>query len=677
MKILNKIMTVVLVMSMAVSLMSEYVPSKVLAKEKEKDYVIVTKSQKAAKNLESKYENLIQDQVQKTDLLEEEHILVSKLTETEAEIIEKDQQVLAVEEDINVSASDLDDGSLQNTDEGTSWNLKSIHVDEKQEVNPTEKVKVALLDSGIDYQEGLEVKERVNLIAEDEEISPMFEDASNHGTSIASLLVSQNNKVDGINQNIELYSARILDEKKQAPISRVVEGIYWAIEKDVNIISISFGTNQYSQALQQAVDDANKKGILVIAAAGNQGEDGTDNVEYPAAFDNVIAVGSVNSKAEISDFSSTGKEVDVVAPGEAVRATGAFGETMVTSGTSMAVPHVVGTASLLWQKDTSKSKEFIKDLLEESARPLGDKETYGKGIIDYEYAEKVYPTAEEQYQKGDDIQVKENTKSVKKYDNTADEAKVEGTWSSANHQKYLTDKGVNLPAMKKGAAYPDTKASDGVEIYGMTENPDFHGLYERRHSNNEAVNYLASYRFMIKIGNEYGKGKTYTEVTKDKIPGLTATSYSRIRSAMSKIQKKSFFKNYSNANKKAFIFGMAMHTSTDTFAHSTFRKYNGQWYSITHAKNPEKGQMKENEADNPSYVPARFKMAYRAERNTLYRYQGKRSEVAVCHDFHAAHDPEEYYPSNPTFKVKRLSQYGAEVNISDKNVIAHFATINY
>ena len=76
-------------------------------------------------------------------------------------------------------------------------------------------------------------------------------------------------------------------------------------------------------------------------------------------------------------------------------------------------------------------------------------------------------------------------------------------------------------------------------------------------------------------------------------------------------------------------------------------------------------------------IPARFKMAYRAERNTLYRYQGKRSEVAVCHDFHAAHDPEEYYPSNPTFKVKRLSQYGAEVNISDKNVIAHFATINY
>ena len=62
------------------------------------------------------------------------------------------------------------------------------------------------------------------------------------------------------------------------------------------------------------------------------------------------------------------RKFDVVAPGEAVRATGAFGETMVTSGTSMAVPHVVGAASLLWQKDTSKSKDFIKNLLEESAR---------------------------------------------------------------------------------------------------------------------------------------------------------------------------------------------------------------------------------------------------------------------------------------------------------------------
>ena len=228
--------------------------------------------------------------------------------------------------------------------------------------------------------------------------------------------------------------------------------------------------------------------------------------------------------------------------------------------------------------------------------------------------------------------------------------------------------------MKDGAVYPD---KDDTGVPGMTENPDLHGLYERRHSGNEEVNYLASYRFMIKIGNEYGKGKTYTSVSKADIPGLTDTSYSRIRSMMANLQKKSFFKNYSNANKKAFVFGVAMHTSTDTFAHSTYRYYNGTWYSITHAINEEKGQYKKNEADNSKFVPERFDMAYRAERNTLYRYQGKRSDVAVCHDFHAANDPDKYYPSNPAFKVKRISKYGTQVQLSDANVIAHFATINY
>ena len=104
------------------------------------------------------------------------------------------------------------------------------------------------MDSGIDYQEGLNVKERVNLIEDDNEFSPMFEDSSNHGTSIASLIVSNNGKVKGINKYVDLYSARILDENKQAPISRVVEGIYWAIDKKVNNNSISFGTNQYSEA---------------------------------------------------------------------------------------------------------------------------------------------------------------------------------------------------------------------------------------------------------------------------------------------------------------------------------------------------------------------------------------------------------------------------------------------
>lgn len=641
------------------------------AGEAENDYVIVAKSEKAVKHIESKYQHLLEEEKLETDLLERENILVSKMTKSEAETIKEDQQVVAVEEDLKVSASNTEQKAADERKEReVMWNLKSIHVDEQDEDRSETKVKVALLDSGVDFQEGLEVKERINLIAADEEISPLFEDASNHGTSIASLMISGNGKVRGVNRNIELYSARILDENKQAPLSRVIEGIYWAIDKDVNIISISFGTNQYSEALKQAVDAANEKGILVIAAAGNQGEKGTGHVEYPAAFDNVVAVGSVDSQAKVSDFSSTGTEVDLVAPGEAVRATGAFGETMVTSGTSMAVPHVVGTASLLWQKDTSKSKDFIQDLLEESAKPLGDQKSYGKGMVDYDYAQSMYAEAEKQYEQGKEIDLEENTKAVKKYDNTADEAKVEGTWSGTNHQKYLTDKGVNLSAMKKGAVYPDTADS---KTAGMTDNPDFHGYHYRGGAKGK-VNYLASYRFMIKIGNAYGRGESYTAVKKSDIPGLTEESYNAIRGAFkSKIHAKA--KSYSsNSNRKAFVFGVAMHSATDAFAHSTYEYKNTKWCRIKHTP-------KDNPAaDNVKYQPRRFTMAYRVERNTLYRFQGKRKDVAVCHDFHAAGDTKgEYYTTdsgNKYYRIAHISKYAKEVHITDANVIKHYSMIN-
>lgn len=664
--------TALVAMMVAGMTMSGYQPADVSASQ-ESEYIIVTKDKKSMKTVESKYNTMIDTQEQNTELLKDENVLVSKMTAKEADIVNKDQKVVSVEKNTMVNASETESTTVVKEDQGTDsqWNLKSIHVDKANDTATDEKVKVALLDSGIDYQEGLNVKERVNLIEDDNEFSPMFEDSSNHGTSIASLIVSNNGKVKGINKNVELYSARILDENKQAPISRVVEGIYWAIDKKVNIISISFGTNQYSEALKQAIDEANAKGILVIAAAGNQGENGTDNVEYPAAFENVVAVGSVDSKAEVSGFSSTGKEVDVVAPGEAVRATGAFGETMVTSGTSMAVPHVVGAASLLWQKDTSKSKDFIKNLLEESARNLGDKESYGNGLIDYEYAEKQYTKAEEQYEQGQDIELKDNTKTIKTYNNSSDENKVSGTWSLDSHQEYLTKNGVNIPAMKKGAIYSDQEESG---VRGMDANPDFHGLFRRKLSsdNYEVVNYLASYRFLIKIANEYGKGNTYTGVKKADIPGLTDNSWSKMRSAISKIQSKSFFKNYSNANKKAFIFGMAMHTATDTIAHSSHKygiRKSGKW-----------GRIKHPLADDTTYEKRRFPLAYRIERNNLYRYQGKRSDVAVCHDFHAAGDTNGTYYVNDSslkyYRVGNLSIYASQVNITDQNVIKHYGMLN-
>ncbi|MBE5965650.1 MAG: hypothetical protein E7255_01545, partial [Lachnospiraceae bacterium] len=235
------------------------------------------------------------------------------------------------------------------------WNLKIIGAD-AQDVHSQvqEKVKVAIIDSGVDYLDNIDVKESINLIP-DTEVSPLFEDYTGHGTAIASIIAASYDNVyssvKGVNPNIELYSARVLDENNQAPLSRVLDGINWAIEKDVDIISISFGSEEYSEALKTAIDTAVARGILIIASAGNGGADGL--VEYPAAFENVVAVGAVDSQGNISEMTPMGKELDVFAPGVAIRATGFAGEDVIVNGTSMAVPHVVGVSSLIWQKDLS------------------------------------------------------------------------------------------------------------------------------------------------------------------------------------------------------------------------------------------------------------------------------------------------------------------------------------
>ena len=92
-----------------------------------------------------------------------------------------------------------------------SWNLDIINVEGS---NNQEKVKVAIIDSGVDLSDNLRIRERKNFRSE--EFNAIFEDTCGHGTSIASILVGKgvNSEVNGINSDIELYSARVLDENK-------------------------------------------------------------------------------------------------------------------------------------------------------------------------------------------------------------------------------------------------------------------------------------------------------------------------------------------------------------------------------------------------------------------------------------------------------------------------------
>lgn len=134
--------------------------------------------------------------------------------------------------------------------------------------------------------------------------------------------------------------------------------------------------------LRSAIDDAVNQGTLVVAGTGDFGE---NHVRYPAAFDNVVAVGATGLRNERPWFANYGPSTDLVAPGELILSTCGSGQYCIGSGTSLAAAHVDGVASLIWSVNPDLSPAEVRDILLESASDIGPggyDEEYGYGELD-------------------------------------------------------------------------------------------------------------------------------------------------------------------------------------------------------------------------------------------------------------------------------------------------------
>lgn len=556
------------------------------------------------------YNKISKEYLQETEkeaYLQDNNLVSLELTETELKEVEKTGAV--IEEDICVTGSGkkatkqtkVDKAKKINKNNGKAkkselpWNVESLGVTEEiqqtedsAEINESrEKVKVAILDSGIDFSENINVVERKNFM--DDEVSPLYEDNTGHGTAIAGIIASsgEDGMVKGVNPNVEIYSARILDTDNKAPISRVVESIYWAIEEDVDIINISFGTTVNSEILHNAIKDATDAGMLVFAASGNQGEDEGSTVEYPAAYEEVVAVGATNPDGKVADMTSTGEELDIVAPGINIHSVGWLDMEVVCNGTSMAVPHAVGAASLLWEMDKDKPADFIKGLLEASAKTVEeDGEEYS--FIDVEYAKEIYDEYCEKYSAVSDVEeineAYENDEEVDAYDMA-----VMGSWSQAEHIGFCEGASEKLNSqeikiLKMGAKYPDTV--DGLKA--MRTNVEWHGFYRDS-------NYLACYIYATKIAlvggdiskvtNPYPNWQVHLNnmCSKVNLTGVAGKTWNNLLKSYNYSEKSpSVQKKY----RKIFIYGMAMHIATDVYAHSAFVNGNLLMHFNGQADNP-------------------------------------------------------------------------------------------
>ncbi|MCL2083385.1 MAG: S8 family peptidase [Oscillospiraceae bacterium] len=642
-----------------------------------KTYIIVMADEAALQTVEDKID---EDAIEENETLAENDMLVAELTTREVRRLNKDAEVLFIEEDFEMAAnnnceeevspeealairnakieasreqeSEHSEGSqsieelpeytpeevkaikearreameeILNRDsidpDDYEWNMQVVAANDIDEELPAvnlTKTKVAVLDSGVDMVRGIELADTINLVPEEHYISPLFLDVSGHGTSIASIIAGNpENEVQGVNPDAALYSVKVLDRNNKAPVSRIIEGIYWCIDNDMKIINMSFGTKTYSKALQKAIEDTYDAGLLMVAASGNN----ADDVEYPAAFPEVMAVAATNTSAEISDFSNTGEELEIAAPGEKIKAAGFFGGQIVTEGTSIAAPHVTGAASLLWAKDPAKSNEFIRQLLVYSTKNIVNSDDCG--LLDVEFALEMYDDFAANWNDEEITRperLPENDAEPETFEEVDDDENyVEGRWTKASH-KTLAENGMTnngysatgaaMKAVKAGAIHPDEDDS----MSGLGAYPEYHGGYT---DDGNVINYIACYEFVTRIALKNGNSSSFTGP--NAVSGLNDYTYYWINydfKNANKVGSKTWTSIFNglgisdtNANRKNYTWGIALHILGDIFAHKTYQVSSGKL--LVHTSQAQNSTQM-HDADNITHVARRYKVAKRA-----------------------------------------------------------------
>jgi major intracellular serine protease len=238
-----------------------------------------------------------------------------------------------------------------------------------------EGVVVAVIDTGVDYYHP-DLMGRI-LGGKDFTGKGDYMDGNGHGTHVAGTIAASNTGtgIIGVAPKAKILALKALDDNGEGYMDWTVQAIRYAITQDVDVINMSLG-GPHTLSLRRAVQEAVNAGIIVVAAAGNEGDgnDQTEELSYPGAYPEVIQVGAVGYNGALAYFSNTNKEVDILAPGEDILSTYPGGKYARLDGTSMATPHVAGAAALLKSKNIEDYKRGtdILNLFEEepiSAEP--------------------------------------------------------------------------------------------------------------------------------------------------------------------------------------------------------------------------------------------------------------------------------------------------------------------
>lgn len=524
--------------------------------------------------------------------LEENNVAVLELDENDVNRIEQMKGVVSLEEDVILTANEevpIDNEEVNALVEENAelpfsqWNLDAINLPDSLSLTG-DTVKVAVLDSGISASEDILVSNYTDLTDSGNE-NAFFNDSSGHGTSIAAVIAaSGTGDMEGIAPGVELYDVKVLNGSNTAPLSKIIESIYWCIDNDIDIMNMSFGTTAYSASLEQAIDAAAEAGIIMVAAAGNNGNEAV-NIDYPAAFDNVIAVGASDGDNVMTDFTSRGDGIDILAPGEKIWSYGAFAGLQALDGTSIATAHVTGAAALLLEKYPNADTEFIRQLFMASSNQESGRSDLG--ILNIGDALSM----------ADDFQVQEasvkiqpQAPSATTYD-TSDI--VSGSWGGSTHGESvrIIDDIKKIRIAADAAANVDGLYSSNASKAKVKQCRPLHGVY----------NYVANLHFLYevakgaksvdlsnaskvtdyvkKVNVQHSYDATYGNSSINLLRDVLVNACTGSNGLTKKLEKDYDYKFNTNEQRIYVILGMAAHLLGDTFAHRTMVPKNVNWGS--------------------------------------------------------------------------------------------------
>jgi thermitase len=255
------------------------------------------------------------------------------------------------------------------------WGMVKVQALQAWDVTTgSSQVNIAILDTGVDLDHpdlATKIISNINFTT-----SPTADDAYGHGTHVAGIAAAITNNglgVAGLGYTSTIMNVKVLGDDGLGYWSGVAQGIVWAADNGAEVINMSLGGSSGSSTVESAINYAWNKGVVVVAAAGN---DGSSSPSYPAYYTNCIAVAATDKIDNLASWSNRGDWVDVAAPGASIYSTLKDGSYGYKTGTSMASPHVAGLAALVFtvvtdSNDNGRLNDDVRARIETTCDDVG------------------------------------------------------------------------------------------------------------------------------------------------------------------------------------------------------------------------------------------------------------------------------------------------------------------